>query len=130
MWEQMPTMATMVTGRLAGRLALGRDLPELNDSFADRVAIIGVAGCKRRSKAEATLIVPIAVGLSFAVVACALFIGIRRKLRKLRKPAKAPITSGPAAAEAHAPSAAARLRPEAEPEQQELAGPELELESE
>ena len=86
---------------------------------------------KRRSKAEATLIIPIAVGLSFAVVACALFIGIRRKLRKLRKPlAKAPITSGPAAAEAHAPSAAARLRPEAEPEQQELAGPELELESE
>ena len=85
---------------------------------------------KRRSKAEATLIVSIAVGLSFAVVACALFIGIRRKLRKLRKPAKAPITSSPAAAEAHAPSAAARLRPEAEPEQHELAGPELELESE
>ena len=82
---------------------------------------------KRRSKAEATLIVPIAVGLSFAVVACALFIGIRRKLRKS---AKAPITSSPTAAEAHAPSVAARLRPEAEPEQQELAGPELELESE
>ena len=85
---------------------------------------------KRRSKAEATLIIPIAVGLSFAVVACALFIGIRRKLRKLRKPAKAPIISGPATAEAHDPSVAARLRPEAEPEQQELAGPELELESE
>ena len=65
-----------------------------------------------------------------SMVACALFIGIRRKLRKLRKPAKAPITSSPAAAEAHAPSVAARLRPEAEPEQQELAGPELELESE
>ena len=81
---------------------------------------------KRRSEAEASLIVAVAVGLSFAVIACALFIGIRRKLRRSRKPANVPITSNLAAAEAQAPSAAARLRLEAEPEQLEQAGPELE----
>ena len=81
---------------------------------------------KRRSEAEASLTVPVAAGLSFAVVACALFIGIRRKLRRSRKPANVPITSSSAAAEAQAPSVAARLRLEAEPEQLELAGPELE----
>ena len=70
-----------------------------------------------------------AVGLSFAVLACALFIGIRRKLRRSRKPANVPITSNLDAAEAQeAPSAAAPLRLEAEPEQLELAGPELEPE--
>ena len=82
---------------------------------------------KRRSEAEASLIVPVAAGLSFAVVACALFIGIRRKLRRSRKPANVPITSNLDAAEAQeAPSAAAPLRLEAEPEQLDLAGPELE----
>ena len=82
---------------------------------------------KRRSEAEASLIVAVAVGLSFAVVACALFIGIRRKLRRSRKPANVPITSNLDAAEAQeAPSAAAPLRLEAEPEQLDLAGPELE----
>ena len=83
---------------------------------------------KRRS--EASLIVAVAVGLSFAVIACALFIGIRRKLRRSRKPANVPITSNLAAAEAQAPSAAARLRLEAEPEQLELAGTGLEPEPE
>ena len=99
-------MATMVTAWHSVEIcrSLMTASPTASPSLVSPVA-------KRRSKAEATLIVPIAVGLSFAVVACALFIGIRRKLRKLRKPAKAPITSGPAAAEAHAPSAAARLRP-------------------
>ena len=82
---------------------------------------------KRRSEAEASLIVAVAVGLSFAVVACALFIGIRRKLGRSRKPANVPITSNLAATEAQeAPSVAARPRLEAEPEQLELAGPELE----
>ena len=87
---------------------------------------------KRRSEAEASLIVAVAVGLSFAVIACALFIGIRRKrLRRSRKPANVPIASNLAAAEAQeAPSVAARLRSEAEPEQLELAGPELQPEPE
>jgi hypothetical protein len=86
---------------------------------------------KRRSEAEASLIVAVAVGLSFAVIACALFIGIRRKLRRSRKPANVPITSNLAAADAQeAPSAAARLRLEAEPEQLELAGTGLEPEPE
>ena len=86
---------------------------------------------KRRSEAESSLIVAVAVCLSFAVIACALFIGIRRKLRRSRKPANVPITSNLAAAEAQeAPSAAARLRLEAEPEQLELAGTGLEPEPE
>ena len=84
---------------------------------------------KRRAEAEASLVVAVAVGLSFAVVACALFIGIRRKLRRSRKPANVPITSSPGATEAQeAPSAVARLRLEAEPEQLELAGTGLEPE--